>query len=525
LNDYATYKDSNNLKVAKVEKELNDYKATMQQVNINQEPKQTATGYGIVSLPKNAANGQVSAVVKGMTLKNELNYNRDTWAEWELLQGSTIESNNLKIAKFNSITVRLNANFKTNTKYGFIFYKVNSGTSRLSLSSSSAFNTNLWFTSNLTGSQYVKAIETTKSEITLNRVAFFTSETSEESMIIKDIRCFELPTGSEIENDFETLTADQLAQKYPYINGDGTKSTFGAIRLKSVNEDETKESTLYILGRDEEGNILELRSLPKGTKDEFNITEGKATIRTEEVVFNGSENWVYTATYSGENTIGFYLGIPDMKTSLGRNLICDKFIPSSTITEDIEQIYGGIGGPQGAAFIRIARSKLTTQDVAGFKAWLQANPVTLIYQLAEPIIIPVQVSGNLVTYPSGTIYIEPVVADAGVYTDKMTVLHQDLPIKVLEKLSKIDFMTRLETELGVSDAVIAEDKLSFTHPDLVDGDIVFFTYEYDRESTEGETEIEYYDSRYVVKDSVTGKFYKWHITVANGVPSIELKEV
>ena len=40
LNDYATYKDSNNLKVAKVEKELNDYKATMQQVNINQEPKQ-----------------------------------------------------------------------------------------------------------------------------------------------------------------------------------------------------------------------------------------------------------------------------------------------------------------------------------------------------------------------------------------------------------------------------------------------------------------------------------------------------
>ena len=107
----------------------------------------------------------------------------------------------------------------------------------------------------------------------------------------------------------------------------------------------------------------------------------------------------------------------------------------------------------------------------------------------------------------------------------MSVLHQDLPIKVLEKLSKIDFMTGLETELDVSDAVIAENKLSFTHPDLVDGDIVFFTYEYDRESTEGETEIEYYDSRYVIKDSVTEKFYKWHIAVADGVPSIELVEV
>ena len=147
------------------------------------------------------------------------------------------------------------------------------------------------------------------------------------------------------------------------------------------------------------------------------------------------------------------------------------------------------------------------------------------HQLAEPVEIPVQVSGTLLSYPSGTVYVENVVADAGVYTDKMTVLHQDLPIKVLEKLSKIDFTTGLETELDITAAVIAEDKLSFTHPDLVDGDIVFFTYEYDRESTEGETEIEYYDSRYVIKDSVTDKFYKWHIAVADGVPSIELVEV
>ena len=124
----------------------------------------------------------------------------------------------------------------------------------------------------------------------------------------------------------------------------------------------------------------------------------------------------------------------------------------------------------------------------------------LTYQLAEPVEIPIEVSGNIVSYPSGTIYIEHAVPDAGIYTDKMSVLHQDLPIKALEKLSKIDFMTGLETELGVSDAVIAENKLSFTHPDLVEGDIVFSHTEYDRESTE-ETEIEYYDSRYVIKDS------------------------
>jgi hypothetical protein len=77
----------------------------------------------------------------------------------------------------------------------------------------------------------------------------------------------------------------------------------------------------------------------------------------------------------------------------------------------------------------------------------------------------------------------------------------------------------------VSETVIAGDKLSFTHPDLEAGDIVFFVYEHGAEGTIPETEISYYDSRYVIKDSVTEKFYKWHIAVANGVPSIELTEV
>ena len=83
----------------------------------------------------------------------------------------------------------------------------------------------------------------------------------------------------------------------------------------------------------------------------------------------------------------------------------------------------------------------------------------------------------------------------------------------------------METELNVFETVIAEDKLSFTHPDLEAGDIVFFVYEYDRKSAVGEIEIEYYDNRYVVKDSETDKFYKWTVSVVNGEPSIELVEV
>jgi len=238
-----------------------------------------------------------------------------------------------------------------------------------------------------------------------------------------------------------------------------------------------KESVAYITAKDPEtGETLELRSLPNGTKDEIRLTDKKLIKR------------IGTKTNIASGTI---INYADMAT-----------------------------GGQFVAYFADG-----TQQVGVKGDTITALAVTLTYQLAEPVEIPVQVSGTLLSYPSGTVYVENIVADVGLYSDGITVLHQDLPIKSIEKISKIDYETGLETILDASKAVIASDKLSFTHPDLKDGDIVFFTYEYDRESTEGETEIEYYDSRYVIKDSVTEKFYKWHIAVADGVPSIELTEV
>ncbi|HAK42769.1 MAG TPA: hypothetical protein DCM59_08820 [Clostridium sp.] len=39
--------------------------------------------------------------------------------------------------------------------------------------------------------------------------------------------------------------------------------------------------------------------------------------------------------------------------------------------------------------IRISKSKLATKDINGFKAWLQANPVTVHYELATPVETPI----------------------------------------------------------------------------------------------------------------------------------------
>lgn len=451
LNDYATYKDSNNLKIAKIEKELNDYKQTMASMNVNQEAKQKATGYGIVSLPKNAANGQVSVSVKG---------NTETDAEGNIK--STVSAMRLKSVGKNLFDSDVAPSY---THSSCIYTKIDNGFN-LSGSWFASFSIkppkkNTYYT--------LSATTTTITGTPVNKWVY--RYTDGTFGIFQNI-------GKRNRTD-ASKTVDSV---YVYVTDSSVTASCDYTNIQ-LEEGSTAtpyepytESTQYITAKDEEGKIVELRSLPNGTQDEIRLSEGKAIIK------------IGTKTDVASGTVINYTDMAENGTYYAWN---------------------GNGETETG----------TKGDTLGIDA------TTLIYQLAEPVEIPVQVSGTLVSYPSGTVYIEPYVADAGIYTDKMEVLHQDLPIKTLEKLSKIDFTTGLETELDVSDAVISEDKLSFTHPDLVDGDIVFYTYEYDREGTEGETEIEYYDSRYVIKDSVTGKFYKWQITVANGVPSIELEEV
>jgi hypothetical protein len=146
--------------------------------------------------------------------------------------------------------------------------------------------------------------------------------------------------------------------------------------------------------------------------------------------------------------------------------------------------------------------------------------------LAEPVEIPIQVSGSLHSYPSGTIYVEPAIADVGVYSGGVSILKTDYPIHQLESISKIDFNTGLPTEIDTSTAVIAPDGLTFTHSALSNGDIVFFTYLYDDiYYTDGKLTCEYYDSRFVLKDDVTGKFYRKVETVEDGELVTQLVEV
>lgn len=122
--------------------------------------------------------------------------------------------------------------------------------------------------------------------------------------------------------------------------------------------------------------------------------------RSEEVVFNGSESWWKDASI-GANTTRYGTNIQNAQnTNTSNKLICNLFTCSGVTTygTDVEdtQISGN------SLYVRINTSK--AQDVEGFKAWLKANPTTVVYRLIQEEVYECT-NIDLMTYSGETNYI------------------------------------------------------------------------------------------------------------------------
>ncbi len=126
--------------------------------------------------------------------------------------------------------------------------------------------------------------------------------------------------------------------------------------------------------------------------------------RSGEVVFNGSEGWSYPTGQDGNNTILLYSRISD--TKINQNYpICDMFNGTYlNIWESTTDIEGILINHNKDCVLRLNKSRLATQDVAGFKKWLQANNVTVVYQLAEEKVYECT-NIDLITYANETNFI------------------------------------------------------------------------------------------------------------------------
>lgn len=128
--------------------------------------------------------------------------------------------------------------------------------------------------------------------------------------------------------------------------------------------------------------------------------------RSGEVVLNGSEDWRFYSDPNSIVNIPFEYVVDDKynnPSTKALNLINDKFK-----VMDADTVYGqdveGIVDRLNLIRVKINRSKLSTQDVEGFKQWLQTNNVTVVYQLAQEKVYECT-NIDLITYADKTNYI------------------------------------------------------------------------------------------------------------------------
>ncbi|WP_283706947.1 BppU family phage baseplate upper protein [Clostridium perfringens] len=87
--------------------------------------------------------------------------------------------------------------------------------------------------------------------------------------------------------------------------------------------------------------------------------------------------------------------------------VLNNLFPTVTFNTDFQSMDGeGLAVTGVGVYIKILKSKLSTQNVDGFKAWLKANTLTIYYALESPVItkIPKLIDIDLNTYNGATTF-------------------------------------------------------------------------------------------------------------------------
>lgn len=474
---------------------------------------------GIYSVGSDVVNGQISVALKGRSLKNELNYNRETWEEWTAgnvtkdISGLTLLADGVSAA-----SAYINIALKTSTKYGVLLEYVSKSTANKSLK----FDPNNWIGGNNTAFIALgnkKVVFTTPSIIAQQKFQFFYDiDTAGGHCKVRDIRLFELPAGSDIESDFTNLTADQLSAKYQYIKGDSTKST-NCVTLESIGKNyfstsvedweqgsinpetgidftattrmrnkkyarvpaltpvilskapeygissfweydinktfikytvsstgiTTTAQTAYIRSvvsrgdstqvitpsadlvlvkpQLEKGSVtteyeayknstlttpsdIVLRSLPNGVKDEVNVTSGVKTQRTKEYILQASDFESFSTSNENYDSVHTKTTlVSDITSKHNSTKSTDYLVPGYSHTS-----FENMNAPYQSAWTTTLRFKLSFPKgtyANAEEAYAAFAGLSLIYQLAQPIITKLPAQAPLQVFENGTVYVEP----------------------------------------------------------------------------------------------------------------------
>lgn len=150
-----------------------------------------------------------------------------------------------------------------------------------------------------------------------------------------------------------------------------------------------------------------LRSLPNGVCDTLNVETGEYVQRIGELVVNGDNTVSYTAISTGaEKTIRVAIAHSSIKIVSNESVICAYcnnlgYKYNYQDDKDFESFF--VANSNNRIFMRLAKSKLETLDIAGVKKYFSKNPYIFQYELETPIVSTIDVQGFPHAYTNGHI--------------------------------------------------------------------------------------------------------------------------
>ena len=145
------------------------------------------------------------------------------------------------------------------------------------------------------------------------------------------------------------------------------------VNVKVANEDKTKENNI----------IFYLNEPLRGVdtaKDKVFIQDGKVVVERNcsSVTFDGSDDEIINLNADRGNLIEFMVSVSSIPNRPGVKYV-------ATTLPNVEGLVEKIVCGYQVVYVQLQKARLQSADIAGFKQWLQANPITVVHELAEPV--------------------------------------------------------------------------------------------------------------------------------------------
>ncbi|WP_125153682.1 hypothetical protein [Clostridium rectalis] len=207
-----------------------------------------------------------------------------------------------------------------------------------------------------------------------------------------------------------------------------------------------KESYCNIRGIEGDNS---LKRLANGVHDSMD-NKGVITRRIGKIVLDGSLVYRDFKTYTNTVRVCYRNGNIKNSNEAIVNCISDKLDGVAKLYQtDVEGVM--VGNALNNIWLRVNKDKLETPDLEGLKKWLQVNPITVYYELAEYTTENTNQVLSLNSFKDGSVYVD---------TDIPTTLDVQYPKNIVSRLATI------ETDVNNLSNVIRDNYITGTYSEF-----------------------------------------------------------